>query len=60
MVLNFLVKDLCDAGMRCLVKGGRFVEIGKTDVRTPEEVKAVRDDITYTAVDLVKIGQKDE
>ncbi len=60
VVLNFLVKDLCDAGMRCLVKGGRFVEIGKTDVRTPGEVKAVRDDITYTAVDLVKIGQKDE
>ena len=29
-------------------------------MRTPEEVKAVRDDIAYTAVDLVKIGQKDE
>lgn len=60
VVLNFLVGDLAEAGMRCLCHGGRFVEIGKTDVRTPEQAASVRQDISYQAVDMERLGQEDE
>lgn len=60
VVLNFLTKELADSGMRCLKSGGCFVEIGKTDIRTPDQVAAIRGDIAYRVVDLEKMGQKDE
>ncbi len=59
VVLNFLVGELADAGMRSLRPGGRFIEIGKTDLRTPEQVASVRNDIDYMIVDLEKLGQQD-
>ncbi|MFB9903089.1 type I polyketide synthase [Allokutzneria oryzae] len=49
-VLNSLAKEFIDASMRLLPKGGRFVEIGKTDIRAADEV---RDDITYRVFDLL-------
>jgi amino acid adenylation domain-containing protein len=59
VVLNFLTRDLADSGMRCLRPGGRFVEIGKTDIRTAEQVASLRGDIEYLVVDLEKTGERD-
>ncbi|CAL9279207.1 3-ketoacyl-CoA thiolase [Streptomyces sp. SudanB182_2057] len=36
VVLNSLAGELTDASLRLLAGGGRFVELGKTDVRSPE------------------------
>ncbi|WP_234470177.1 SDR family NAD(P)-dependent oxidoreductase, partial [Streptomyces sp. MBT70] len=36
VVLNSLAGELTDASLRLLADGGRFVELGKTDVRSPE------------------------
>ncbi|MEV0259672.1 SDR family NAD(P)-dependent oxidoreductase [Streptomyces sp. NPDC050732] len=53
VVLNSLAGQFIDASLRLLGDGGRFLEMGKTDVRTPEEVAAERSDVSYTAYDLV-------
>ncbi|MEW2113867.1 SDR family NAD(P)-dependent oxidoreductase, partial [Streptomyces sp. NPDC005474] len=49
VVLNSLAGEFTDASLRLLAPGGRFVEMGKTDLREPE-------DITYRAFDLVEAG----
>ncbi|OLE25444.1 MAG: hypothetical protein AUG49_10780 [Catenulispora sp. 13_1_20CM_3_70_7] len=46
VVLNSLTGDFVDASLRLLPRGGRFLEIGKTDVRDPEQV-----DLEYPGVD---------
>ncbi|WP_303392126.1 type I polyketide synthase [Kitasatospora sp. NA04385] len=45
VVLNSLAGELTDASLRLLAPGGRFVELGKTDVRSPEG-------LIYRAFDL--------
>ncbi|MFJ6676061.1 SDR family NAD(P)-dependent oxidoreductase, partial [Actinosynnema sp. NPDC091369] len=45
VVLNSLAGEFTDASLRLLAPGGRFVEMGKTDVRAPEGVD-------YRAFDL--------
>ncbi|WP_413789716.1 SDR family NAD(P)-dependent oxidoreductase, partial [Kitasatospora indigofera] len=45
VVLNSLAGELTDASLRLLADGGRFVELGKTDVRSPEG-------LNYRAFDL--------
>ena len=60
VVLNFLTGELADSSMRCLTNGGRFIEIGKTDLRTPAQVNAIRSNIEYHIVDLEKLGKEDE
>ena len=52
LVLNSLTGDLIDAGLRCVAAGGRFVEIGKRDIRKAEEIASLGRDIEYTVVDL--------
>ncbi|MGP4115477.1 SDR family NAD(P)-dependent oxidoreductase, partial [Streptomyces sp. 4N509B] len=52
VVLNSLAGDFVDAGQRLLAPGGRFVEMGKTDIRDG----AARDDVSYRAFDLVEAG----
>jgi NADPH:quinone reductase-like Zn-dependent oxidoreductase len=47
IVLNSLTGDFIDEGLRSLAQGGRFVEIGLRDVRTPEQVRTLREDIEY-------------
>src|SRR5262249_15984524 len=49
VVLNSLAGEFVDASMRLLAPGGRFVEMGKTAIRTPDGV----DD---HAVDLLEAG----
>ncbi|MFI6024630.1 type I polyketide synthase [Amycolatopsis magusensis] len=48
VVLNALAGEFIDASLRLLVPGGRFLEMGKTDLRDPESLPEVR----YQAFDL--------
>ncbi|MES9542849.1 SDR family NAD(P)-dependent oxidoreductase [Actinomadura sp. NPDC000600] len=52
VVLNSLAGEFVDASMGLLGPGGRFVEMGKTDLRDPSEAAAFRPDATYRAFDL--------
>jgi NADPH:quinone reductase-like Zn-dependent oxidoreductase len=49
VVLNSLAGDLTDASLRLLRHGGRFVDMGKTDIRDPDRHPG----ISYTAFDLL-------
>ncbi|WP_267881904.1 type I polyketide synthase [Streptomyces albus] len=56
VVLNSLARDHVDASLRLLAAGGRFVEMGKTDIRDPERIAWEHADVTYRAFDLVEAG----
>ncbi|MFE9425684.1 SDR family NAD(P)-dependent oxidoreductase [Kitasatospora sp. NPDC006697] len=45
VVLNSLAGEFVDASLRLLPRGGRFLEMGKTDLRDPEQV-----DLEYPGV----------
>ncbi|CAM5603037.1 Type-I PKS OS=Streptomyces griseus OX=1911 GN=pks2-2 PE=4 SV=1 [Streptomyces griseus subsp. griseus] len=49
VVLNSLAGEFVDASLELLPRGGRFIEMGKTDVRTEDQVPA---DVTYRTFDL--------
>ncbi|RJQ83721.1 type I polyketide synthase, partial [Amycolatopsis panacis] len=52
VVLNALAGDFVDASLRTMAPGGRFLEMGKTDVRDPGDFADVR----YRAFDLIEAG----
>ncbi|UXA04374.1 SDR family NAD(P)-dependent oxidoreductase [Mycobacterium sp. SMC-2] len=52
VVLNSLAGEFTDASLRLLGPGGRFIEMGKTDLRDP----AAHPDIYYRAFDLMEAG----
>ncbi|MFJ4851554.1 type I polyketide synthase [Streptomyces sp. NPDC088733] len=56
VVLNSLAGEFVDASLRLLPRGGRFVEMGKTDIRQTAEVAAAHAAVTYQAFDLVDAG----
>ncbi|WSD11653.1 SDR family NAD(P)-dependent oxidoreductase [Streptomyces hirsutus] len=56
VVLDSLAREFVDASLRLLPRGGRFLEMGKTDVRDPAQVAADHPGITYRAFDLVEAG----
>ena len=56
VVLNALVGDFTDASLRLLAPSGRFVEMGKADIRDQDVVAAEHPDITYRAFDLAEAG----
>ncbi|MCC3769076.1 type I polyketide synthase, partial [Streptomyces sp. UNOC14_S4] len=56
VVLDSLAREFVDASLRLLPRGGRFVEMGKTDVRAPEEVAAQYAGVSYQAFDLTEAG----
>ncbi|MBZ6142738.1 KR domain-containing protein, partial [Streptomyces olivaceus] len=51
-----LAGELVDASLGLVRPGGRFVELGKADVRDPGEVAAAYEGVTYRAFDLVEAG----
>ncbi|GAA2005049.1 hypothetical protein GCM10009799_35520 [Nocardiopsis rhodophaea] len=55
VVLNALAGDLTDASLRLLAPGGRFVEMGRTDVRDPAEVAAAHPEAAYYPIDLLQL-----
>ncbi|WP_345327255.1 SDR family NAD(P)-dependent oxidoreductase, partial [Kitasatospora aburaviensis] len=56
VVLDSLAREFVDASLRLLAPGGRFIEMGKTDIRVPGEVAAVHPGVSYRAFDLVEAG----
>ena len=56
VVLNSLAGEFLDASLRLLVGGGRFVEMGKTDLRDPEAVAEQHPGVRYRAFDLMEAG----
>jgi NADPH:quinone reductase-like Zn-dependent oxidoreductase/acyl carrier protein len=56
VVLNSLAGDFVDASLDLLPGGGRFLEMGKTDVRDPAAVAEEHRDVAYRAFDLMEAG----
>ncbi|WP_142197382.1 type I polyketide synthase [Streptomyces calvus] len=58
VVLNSLAGDFVDASLRLLAPGGRLVEMGKTDVRDPEQVTRDHPGVAlYQAYELREAGE---
>ncbi|MGQ5609691.1 SDR family NAD(P)-dependent oxidoreductase, partial [Streptomyces sp. EKS3.2] len=53
VVLNALAGEFVDASLRITAPGGRFLEMGKTDIRDPESVGG---GVRYRAFDLGEAG----
>ncbi|TVS85676.1 type I polyketide synthase [Mycobacterium helveticum] len=56
VVLNSLAGEFTDASLRLLAPGGRFIEMGKTDVRDARVVARQHRGVRYRAFDLLEAG----
>ncbi|MEU3742748.1 SDR family NAD(P)-dependent oxidoreductase [Streptomyces sp. NPDC032198] len=56
VVLNSLAHEFVDASLRLLPEGGRFLEMGKTDIRDATDVATTRPGVHYQAFDLMDAG----
>ena len=56
VVLNSLAGEFVDASLDLLPRGGRFAEMGKTDVRDAAEIAEQHDGVLYRAFDLMDAG----
>ncbi|WP_037886789.1 zinc-binding dehydrogenase, partial [Streptomyces sp. NRRL S-646] len=56
VVLDSLAGEFVDASLRLLPRGGRFLEMGKTDIRDPEVVAAEHAGVAYRAFDLMDVA----
>jgi acyl transferase domain-containing protein/NADPH:quinone reductase-like Zn-dependent oxidoreductase/acyl carrier protein len=56
VVLDALAGEFVDASLELLPRGGRFVEMGKADVRDVAEVAARYPGVRYAAFDLLEAG----
>jgi len=56
VVLNALAGDFVDASVALLPRGGRFIEMGKADVRDPEAVASSHAGVSYRAFDIGEAG----
>ncbi|MFJ9034711.1 SDR family NAD(P)-dependent oxidoreductase [Streptomyces sp. NPDC102274] len=56
VVLNSLAGELVDASLRLLPRGGRFMEMGKTDIRDADAVARAHSGVDYQAFDLTEAG----
>jgi len=56
VVLDSLAGEFVDASLALLPRGGRFLEMGKTDIREPAEVAAAHPGVDYRAFDLIEAG----
>ena len=54
VVLNSLAGEFNDASLRLLSSGGRFIEMGKTDVRDPQLLAAQYPGVRYRVFDLIE------
>ncbi|MEU7631248.1 SDR family NAD(P)-dependent oxidoreductase [Nocardia sp. NPDC049220] len=55
VVLNALSREFTDASLRLLPRGGRFLEMGKTDLRDPDTVTGEHPGVTYRPFDLADL-----
>ncbi len=58
VVLDSLAGEFVDASLELLAEGGRFVEMGKADIRDPGEVAKAHPTVAYRAFDLLDAGPK--
>ncbi|MFC3995973.1 SDR family NAD(P)-dependent oxidoreductase [Nocardiopsis sediminis] len=58
VVLNSLAGEFTDASLGLLGAGGRFIEMGKTDLRTPEQIGQTHPGVVYRSFDLMDAGPK--
>jgi polyketide synthase 12 len=56
IVLDSLAGEFVDASLDLLSEGGRFIEMGKTDIRDPDEVAKTHPGVSYRAFDLIEAG----
>ena len=56
VVLDSLAREFVDASLELLPSGGRFIEMGKADVRDPGEVAAAHLGVSYRAFELMEAG----
>jgi mycoketide-CoA synthase len=56
VVLDSLAGEFVDASLELLPRGGRFVEMGKLDIREPGEVAAAHEGVHYQAFDMLEAG----
>ncbi|MGW4892455.1 SDR family NAD(P)-dependent oxidoreductase [Kitasatospora sp. NPDC004240] len=56
VVLNSFTEDFVDASLRLLPRGGRFIEMGKADLRDPATVAGLHPGVTYRSFDLLEAG----
>ncbi|MFJ3794483.1 SDR family NAD(P)-dependent oxidoreductase [Kitasatospora sp. NPDC090091] len=56
VVLNSLAGEYVDASLGLLPRGGRFLEIGKTDIRDTDTVEREHPGVRYRAFDLMEAG----
>ena len=55
VVLNSLAREFTDASLRLLRAGGRFIEMGKTDVRDAGQVAGAYQGVAYRDFDLMDV-----
>jgi acyl transferase domain-containing protein/D-arabinose 1-dehydrogenase-like Zn-dependent alcohol dehydrogenase/acyl carrier protein len=53
VVLDSLTGDLVDASLHLMPRGGRFIEMGKTDIRDAEQIAVDHPGVRYQAFDLL-------
>jgi acyl transferase domain-containing protein/acyl carrier protein/UDP-glucose 4-epimerase len=56
VVLNALAGEFVDASLRLLSAGGRFIEMGKTDIRDAQEISKAHPGVSYCAFDLLRLA----
>jgi acyl transferase domain-containing protein/NADPH:quinone reductase-like Zn-dependent oxidoreductase/acyl carrier protein len=56
LVLNSLANEFVDASLDLLCEGGRLLEMGKTDIRDPEEIAKRWPGVSYGAFDILEAG----
>jgi NADPH:quinone reductase-like Zn-dependent oxidoreductase/acyl carrier protein len=56
VVLGALAGDFVDASLRLLPRGGRYIEMGKTDVRDARAICEAHPGVSYHAIDLFDAG----
>ncbi|GAA0846450.1 type I polyketide synthase [Streptosporangium amethystogenes subsp. fukuiense] len=55
VVLNSLAREFVDASLDLLPRGGSFIEMGKTDLRDPDEIAKAHPGVVYQAFDLLRL-----
>ncbi len=56
VVLDSLAGEFVDASLQLLASGGRFIEMGKTDIRDPGEIAERYPGVSYRAFDMTEAG----
>ena len=60
MVLNSLTGEgFIEASLSCLAEGGRFVEMGRVDILSEDEMAAIRPDVAY-AILMIDVLKEEE